>query len=381
MREAVLAPIGMTHSSFEQPLPPALAATTAAGLYAGGKPVKGRWHVYPEMAAAGLWTTPSDLARFAIEVQGSLLRPHVARDLTCHDSPHAHVERDNDGLGVFLQGKGRTLLFNHGGRDDGFDASLNVFAETGQGLVGDDQHERQLANDEPDRRLRGEEVRLAGAAHRRTSLRWRARSRFRSSGCSRTTGRYELSNNNMLTLIALNGRLFVATNGCPTRSSSTVGGGVHVTDRDSRVGFVRDAAGTITALTWTRGDNTRTAPRIGPLVSMLARQADPDPALTTACRCPRSARWPWVGPRWPTRPRSRPAPQRDFSRGGPWPAGRKYRGIAFIGAQDVSGRMLERHGHPVARIAYYTLTTDAGQRALIGARHERCLRLLKLSRH
>ena len=62
----------MTSSSFEQPQPPARAALTAGGYYADRTPVRGRWHLYPEMAAAGLWTMPSDLARFAIEVQETL---------------------------------------------------------------------------------------------------------------------------------------------------------------------------------------------------------------------------------------------------------------------------------------------------------------------
>ena len=65
-------PIGMTSSSFEQPQPSARAAQTATGYYADGSPVRGKWHVYPEMAAAGLWTTPTDLAKFAIEVQETL---------------------------------------------------------------------------------------------------------------------------------------------------------------------------------------------------------------------------------------------------------------------------------------------------------------------
>jgi CubicO group peptidase (beta-lactamase class C family) len=68
MKETVLDRIGMTDSSYEQPLPPARAALTAGGARADGKPVHGKWHVYPEMAAAGLWTTPTDLAKFVIEI-------------------------------------------------------------------------------------------------------------------------------------------------------------------------------------------------------------------------------------------------------------------------------------------------------------------------
>ena len=68
MAETVLGPLGMTHSSYEQPLPAERAAMTASGTRRGGQVVEGRWHIYPEMAAAGLWTTPSDLAKVAIEV-------------------------------------------------------------------------------------------------------------------------------------------------------------------------------------------------------------------------------------------------------------------------------------------------------------------------
>ena len=68
MRQIVLDRIGMTDSSYEQPLPPARAAMTAGGARGDGSMVHGRWHIYPEMAAAGLWTTPTDLSKFAIEI-------------------------------------------------------------------------------------------------------------------------------------------------------------------------------------------------------------------------------------------------------------------------------------------------------------------------
>ena len=72
LRDSVLTPIGMTHSTYEQPLPQALQDFAATPYRGDGKPVEGGAHTYPEMAAAGLWTTPSDLARYAIEVEQSL---------------------------------------------------------------------------------------------------------------------------------------------------------------------------------------------------------------------------------------------------------------------------------------------------------------------
>ncbi|HEX2853769.1 MAG TPA: serine hydrolase domain-containing protein [Opitutaceae bacterium] len=65
MHDTVLEPLGMLAGTFEQPLSQADAAKTATDHFQRA-PVKGRWPVYPEMAAAGLWTTASDLARFEL---------------------------------------------------------------------------------------------------------------------------------------------------------------------------------------------------------------------------------------------------------------------------------------------------------------------------
>jgi CubicO group peptidase (beta-lactamase class C family) len=72
MQETVLGPLEMRSSTFEQPLPAEKAKITATAHSLDRSPVKGKWHIYPEMAAAGLWTNPSDLARFAIGVQDAL---------------------------------------------------------------------------------------------------------------------------------------------------------------------------------------------------------------------------------------------------------------------------------------------------------------------
>jgi CubicO group peptidase (beta-lactamase class C family) len=71
LHDTVLAPIGMTHSAYEQPLPKEFQPFAATPYHGDGKPVEGGAHTYPEMAAAGLWTTPTDLARYAIEVENS----------------------------------------------------------------------------------------------------------------------------------------------------------------------------------------------------------------------------------------------------------------------------------------------------------------------
>jgi CubicO group peptidase (beta-lactamase class C family) len=135
MRATVLEPIGMGRSAYEQPLSEARARNAAVGYRGNETAVAGRWHTYPELAAAGLWTTPSDLARFAIELQRSLrgesnrvLSQQMTRQMLT-------VVKDGYGLGLALAGDGPSARFSHGGANEGFRCILVAFNETGQGAV------------------------------------------------------------------------------------------------------------------------------------------------------------------------------------------------------------------------------------------------------
>ncbi len=136
MQTAVLSPVGMKNSTYAQPLPASLHDNTANGHRGDGSPVEGKWHTYPEMAAAGLWTTPSDLARWALAVQKAyngaedrFISPETARRML---SKHA-----NDwGLGPALGGEADSLWFSHGGSNEGYKCYLFAFAKTdGQGVA------------------------------------------------------------------------------------------------------------------------------------------------------------------------------------------------------------------------------------------------------
>ncbi|HVE73005.1 MAG TPA: serine hydrolase [Thermoanaerobaculia bacterium] len=122
MRRLVLAPLGMRTSTYENPLPAAKHARAAKGYRASGRLIPGGWHVYPEMAAAGLWTTPSELARVAIEM-GDALAGRPTRVLSIDGArlmltPRFEVSPTNDiGIGWFLDDRG---TFGHDGSDEGF---------------------------------------------------------------------------------------------------------------------------------------------------------------------------------------------------------------------------------------------------------------------
>ena len=136
MRELILDPAGMKHSTYEQPLTKSWQGSAATAHPYKNRPLDGKWHVYPEMAAAGLWTTPSDLARAAIQIQLALKgasncvlsRPTATAMLT------PGIEEEI-GIGFFLSGKGRNTRFGHSGWDEGFVAEMTMYKETGNGAV------------------------------------------------------------------------------------------------------------------------------------------------------------------------------------------------------------------------------------------------------
>lgn len=130
MRKTVLSPLGMKDSTYRQPLPEKLRNRAATGLRITGIPVQGKWHTYPEMAAAGLWTTPGDLALFVVELlkPGRVLAKETARQMLT-------VAKGGYGLGISVQGKGESLLISHGGNNAGFSCFLLGFTRTGQGAV------------------------------------------------------------------------------------------------------------------------------------------------------------------------------------------------------------------------------------------------------
>ncbi|HEY1472201.1 MAG TPA: serine hydrolase [Candidatus Acidoferrum sp.] len=134
LRETVLDKIGMADSSYEQPLPPSRAAATAGGAYWDGKPVHGKWHIYPEMAAAGLWTTPTDLAHFAIEI--ALSKNGKSHRVLSQKMTNTMLTPvlEEAGLGFFMDAQ-NPGQFGHNGADEGFQALLTMNANTGKGLV------------------------------------------------------------------------------------------------------------------------------------------------------------------------------------------------------------------------------------------------------
>lgn len=354
MQETVLGPLGMQESTYQQPLPTDKAKETATGYYGNREEVKGRWHIYPEMAAAGLWTTPSDLARFAISIQQSFAGKTggvLSQTMTQHMLTD---QKDNDGLGVFLEGKGHSMRFGHNGRDEGFDAAMTAGIETGQGVViminaNDNSHMVGRIINEVARVYHWADF-SATAPISRTAV------PVPSEQLTAYEGRYEFANNQIITFRADQGRLVVLSDGLPDEEfipeSATY---FASTDRDAYLSFHPDTKGTVTELVWKRSSNERKIPRIGPLFHTLKPAPDPDLSRTHAIETALQA-MAKGGKAIEEAPGVTAGVRKDFAGGANELSASKS--IKFVYAEDVTGRGIERHGSKVSQVLHYTFIRE-----------------------
>jgi len=134
VRDTVLRPTGMTSSAYEQPLSRARASRSALAYDVDGAEIAGGAQIYPELAPAGLWTTATDLARWAIELQQALsgrsdrvLSQVMAKEMV---SPGLQ----SWGLGISVGGAPPHRYFTHSGVGSGFRTFLLAYEE-GDGIV------------------------------------------------------------------------------------------------------------------------------------------------------------------------------------------------------------------------------------------------------
>lgn len=138
MESRVLGPLGMNASTFEQPLPPERAARASRAHDRAGEARSAPWHVYPEQAAAGLWTTSADLARFIIEVQRAIRGPEgegTLLDRATALEMITPVGVGPFGAGLMVDRRGEGWYFSHTGSNRGFRGLLLGHVRKGYGVV------------------------------------------------------------------------------------------------------------------------------------------------------------------------------------------------------------------------------------------------------
>jgi CubicO group peptidase (beta-lactamase class C family) len=136
MRDTVLAPVGMRDSAYEQPLSAARDRKAARAHDRTGAARDAKWHVYPELAAAGLWTTSPDLARFGIELQKSLQgRSNRVLSRAMVQEMATPVGVGPFAIGMQMDKVGEGWYLNHGGSNWGFQCLLLVHKIKGYGFA------------------------------------------------------------------------------------------------------------------------------------------------------------------------------------------------------------------------------------------------------
>ena len=135
-RELIFDRLDMRRSGYDQPLRD--TNDVATGHYWMARPLSGHWHTYPELAAAGLWTTPSDLAKLGISLQRALrgdvdqvLTPQAAREMVTRQP----IRGDKIGISFFLAGESDSARFEHTGSNEGFLTEFVMYVRGGWGAV------------------------------------------------------------------------------------------------------------------------------------------------------------------------------------------------------------------------------------------------------
>lgn len=236
MQQRVLRPLGMADSSFAQPLPPVQLARAAAGVLPDGRAVAGKRHHYPELAAAGLWTTSQDLARFALGVQqalggrSKLVSASLARDMLTERAGSGY------GLGFGLPQIDGEAYFAHGGWNEGFCASLMASQHAGQGVA------IMINANQP--ALMYELQRAVAHEYRWPGFKTLTPLPASAEALDKAPGRYRLNGEQVLQVTRQGARLFLGQAGEPARELVPVAGGRYLQrEQEQARSFESDADG------------------------------------------------------------------------------------------------------------------------------------------
>jgi CubicO group peptidase (beta-lactamase class C family) len=241
MHDLVLAPLGMSRSTFEQPLPQAMAHNAARGYLPDRSAVKSKWHIYPEISPDGLWTTATDLARFVIDMQKTLATDggKVLTRATAQHMVEPLVE-PYGGVGFMIDGKSGERYFQHGGWNEGFCGDIVGHVANGKGAV--------ILINANHPAFMGEVVRSIARAYDWPEFVpvWKAQP-LDSTALDAFTGRYRVGSDDLVTITRRGNKLIRQ----PLRQEAGeivhIGNNVFVSRLDERFRkFVKDSTGEMT---------------------------------------------------------------------------------------------------------------------------------------
>jgi len=263
VRDAVLIKLDMSQSTYEQPLPAALVGRAASGHRPDRSVLPGKWHIYPEMAAAGLWTTPTDLALFAREImlakegKSDRILSQVIVELMLTPI------KEGAGLGLFVKGGGQDFQFSHSGGNEGFRCYMMAYPKRGQGAV-------IMTNSDLGGDLMSEILRSLSAEYGWPDFKPVEKEAVEVAGSEleALAGTYKFTPVDRVKITVGNGCLFVDPVFVPPDGKASCvffpesALSFFSTETDVTLVFTTDAAGKVTGLTIKRGDSLRKAVKI-----------------------------------------------------------------------------------------------------------------------
>ena len=255
LMQPIFQAVTMSHSSFESP---ALNGNVASGHLPNGKQIDGGWYRYPELAAAGLWTTPADLARLEIELQqaanGKSHRLLSLNSVNMMLTPQI----ENVGLGLMIDGNGASRRFSFSGSNVGYKAFMVGYVNSGQGAV-------IMTNSENGAPLAMEILRAIAAEYGWPDYHPRERviAQIDPAVYAEYVGEYELAPGAVITITRAGNKLISQGPGQPQAEllpESTTS--FFLRDVDASFTFIKDESGRVVQLTIRRGGREFHARRI-----------------------------------------------------------------------------------------------------------------------
>ena len=254
----ILSPAEMGLSLIAAQLAEDIRFQAASGHLREGQPLEGKWKGHPELAVSGLWTTASDLARFALTLisdarglTSTLLSPASARRML---TPQLY----NQGIAFTVDDSGDNLNFHLRGSADGFRGFLVAYPATGRGAV-------ILTNSDNGQYLIEEILRALAAAYEWPHFKQQEKTLLRldPSAYDQYVGRYEVNPDYILTITHEDYYLIIQPTGqAPTRFYVENPTLFFSTSPYIQIQFFKDAAGNVDSLILRQAGNDIEAKKV-----------------------------------------------------------------------------------------------------------------------
>ncbi len=256
--EALFRPLGMNNSTFASPLPFLLKEKAVTGHLQGGDPVEGKWIQYPVASVSGLWSTPSDMALFVIEVmkaaRGESQKIVSASLAQAMLTPHKGIQ----GLGVNIESEGDDLFFHMHGDNTGYSCFMVGYPVRGEGAV-------IMTNSDNGAYLIDEILRGISAVYEWPHFRPEAKTLYRldSSVYPQYVGRYEINPDYILDVAHEDYYLVITPTGqAPTKFYAQGLTVFFSEDPYIVIRFEKDSEGRVTGLILTQRGQSQKAKKI-----------------------------------------------------------------------------------------------------------------------